>query len=274
MHILLTATLLAGVPLGPSGATMARAEELPESAVSSPPMEMDDPGTPGSQGVEVNLVGTFLRAGQGRGSETLLDANYGIGDRIQLKFERPYLTQSFGRKQFQHGFGATEFGVKWRFTDHAGLQIATYPQYGCNDAFVTKDEEGNAEDKEGRSFYVPLLLSKSMGRANTLAANVGYRRNLENRGDDIDLALGAGRAFGRDARVLIEVFSERDEHFVNRQTDVRAGYVGTLLPTLWTKFELGGFVSLGHSIGSTEEGEPRTSFTFGVSFVKRPRGES
>src|SRR5215813_11325310 len=68
-------------------------EEAPESAVSSPPMSMDDPGTPGPNGIEVNFVGTVVRLGSGRATESLLDANYGIGDRIQLKFERPYLTE-------------------------------------------------------------------------------------------------------------------------------------------------------------------------------------
>lgn len=53
--------------------------EAPESAVSSPPMAMDDPATPGPQGVELNFLGTLERAGQGRGTEGLLDANCGIG---------------------------------------------------------------------------------------------------------------------------------------------------------------------------------------------------
>ena len=81
--------------------------EAPESAVSSPPMEMDDPGTPGREGLEVNLVGTLVRVGLGRSSESLLDANYGIGDRIQLKYERPYLTEREPGIHSQHGLGAT-----------------------------------------------------------------------------------------------------------------------------------------------------------------------
>src|ERR1041385_4534107 len=159
-------TIAAGV-LGALNAPVAVAdgpeEEAPESAVSSPPMEMDDPGTPGEQGIEVNFVGTFLHAGPGRGSESLLDANYGIGDRLQLKLERPYLTVRSEENPFQDGLGATELGVKWRFIDHAGLAIAAYPQYSFNDAFTLRDAEGNPEDGEGRSFYFPVLISQQLG---------------------------------------------------------------------------------------------------------------
>ena len=69
-----------------AAAAPAGTEEAPESPVSSPPMDMDDPGTPGPRGVELNFVGTMIRLGPGRSSEGLLDANYGIGDRLQLKY--------------------------------------------------------------------------------------------------------------------------------------------------------------------------------------------
>src|SRR5262245_1398326 len=77
--------------------------EASESVVSSPPMEMDDPGTPGPRGIEVNFVGTLVRLGPGRSSESLFDANYGIGERLQLKYERPYLTEHADGAEFQKG---------------------------------------------------------------------------------------------------------------------------------------------------------------------------
>ena len=159
-----------------AGAVHVEAEEAPESSISSPPMEMDDPGTPGSQGLEVNLVGTLSRVGQGRGSESLLDANYGIGDRIQLKYERPYLTQGVAGEQSQKGFGATELGVKWRVVDTGGWEVAVYPQYQFKDGFTLMDEEGNPEEEEGQSAYLPLLISKRLTHVYSVGANVGYKR--------------------------------------------------------------------------------------------------
>ena len=255
-------------------AAAAEPEEAPESAVSSPPMEMDDPGTPGPRGIEVNFVGTLTRLGPGRGSEGLLDANFGIGERIQLKYERPYLTEHAAATALQKGLGATEIGVKWRFVDSHGLAIAFYPQYQFDDGFALKDEEGNAEESEGRSAYFPLLISQSVGRVYTLAENYAYRRNLDGRGNDNNIALGVGRATGWGGRVMAEVYSERDENFHNRQTDARLGVCCLPFPKSFehSSYEAPVFASLGHSIGKTENGEKSTSFTFGVSVIRKPRG--
>src|SRR5436309_3163259 len=111
-------------------------EETPESAVGSPPMEMDDPGTPGRGGIEVNFVGTWVRSHPGRSGEALLDANVGLGDRLQLKYERPYLSLNPEGDLTQHGLGATEIGIKWRFIDSRGWAVAVYPQYSFDDAFT------------------------------------------------------------------------------------------------------------------------------------------
>lgn len=256
-------------PLAPVAA--AEDEETPESAVSSPPMEMDDPATPGRRGIEINFVGTHVRAGLGRTFESLLDANYGIGDRIQLKYERPYVSAGEVGSTYQRGLGATEIGVKWRFVDHDGLAIAAYPQYSFNDGFTPKDENGDPEATEGRSAYFPLLLSQSVHRIYTAALNLGFRRNLENYGDDITMAVGGGRAIGGSQRLLVELFSERDSDLRNRQTDVRAGYCLELFPKTMEKshWEIPAYVSIGHSVGATESGETTTSVTFGISMIRK-----
>ena len=257
-------------PLAPIAA--AEEEEAPESAVSSPPMEMDDPGTPGRRGIEVNFVGTHIRAGVGRSFETLLDANYGIGDRLQLKYERPYVSEGEVGSPSQHGLGATEIGVKWRFVDSNGLELAIYPQYTFDDGFALTNENGEPEPTEGRSSYVPLLISKSMHRVYTAALNFGYRRNFEHYGDDVTMAIGAGRAMGEYQRLLLEVFSERDPDLHNRQTDARIGYCWDMFPKTMGKshFEIPAYAAIGHSLGHTETGELSTSITFGISMIRKP----
>ena len=246
--------------------------EAPESAVSSPPMEMDDPATPGKNGIEVNFVGSVFHLGPGRSSEGLLDANIGIGDRIQLKYERPYAREHDAGLPLQTGLGATELGIKWRFFDSHGLAIAFYPNYSFDDAFRLKDENGDPEETEGRNAYFPLLVSKAIGEYTTLAFNYGYRRNLEHKGDDNSVALGIGRAIGHDSRVLAELFSERDESFHNRQTDVRVGYCVLPFASMFEhlKYETPVYASLGHSIGANEAHETALSVVFGVSFILKP----
>jgi hypothetical protein len=254
---------------------VAGAEEAPESAVSSPPMGMDDPGTPGRYGVEVNFVGSWLRAGAARNAEELLDANYGIGDRIQLKYERPYVSEGEVGSHAQRGMGPTELGVKWRFVDSHGWAAAVYPQYQFDDGFVLKDADGAPEETEGRSVYLPVLLSKSVHERYTIGLNLGFRRNLDHRGDDANFAVGAGRAVGETQRVLAEVYSERDRDLNNRQTDVRVGYVLALFPKRFEKshFEFPAYASVGHSVGRIEAGERARTVTLGVSVIRKPEGE-
>jgi hypothetical protein len=249
--------------------------EIPESAVSSPPMAMDDPGTPGHMGIEVNFVGTAERVGTGRGLEGLLDANYGIGDRIQLKYERPYVTSHWPDEPQQRGLGATVVGVKWRFMDSNGWQMAFYPAVSLNDAFTEKDEQGNPVEREGHLAYFPLLISRTVAREYTLAANFGYSHNTDHLTKDCIIAFGLGRALGATGRILGEVHSERDELLNNRQTDVRVGIVGLIFPEKFAKagYEFPAYASFGHSVGATEAGETALTFTLGVSVIKEPKGD-
>lgn len=61
-------------------------------AEGSPPLITDDPGTPGDGHWEINIgVSTEKRPGARASELPLLDLNYGVGDRLQLKYEVPYL---------------------------------------------------------------------------------------------------------------------------------------------------------------------------------------
>jgi hypothetical protein len=65
----------------------------------------------------------------------LLDINYGLGDRIQLKYEVPYLFDSENGAPFKRGIGNSLLGVKWRFyeqSNETGWRISTYPQLELN----------------------------------------------------------------------------------------------------------------------------------------------
>jgi hypothetical protein len=94
-------------------------------------------------------------------------------------------------------------------------------------------------------------------------------------GDDINFALGVGRAVPGDGRVLAEVFSERDESLQNRQTDVRVGYVFNLMPKSWVPqgMEFPRTSRSGTPSGPPEQTELVNSFVLRVSIIKLPVGE-
>jgi len=59
-----------------------------------------------------------------------IDVNFGLGDRIQLTYEMPYIVQTSAGQPLQTGWGNAYPGVKWRFLDQGegGWQISTFPQ--------------------------------------------------------------------------------------------------------------------------------------------------
>src|SRR5438270_10300389 len=116
------------IPLIFFAAVLARAQ-------GGPPMRTDDPGTPGNGNFEINLAVTSDRRPGDRELEApLLDINYGLGKRIQLKFEIPFVIQGANGAPTKSGLGNSDFGVKWRFYENPqlGLDISTYPQLEFN----------------------------------------------------------------------------------------------------------------------------------------------
>src|SRR5476649_1445246 len=98
-------------------------------AVAGPPLVTDDPGTPGANNWEINTAFTAeLSPSEHRLELPLLDLNYGLGDRIQLKYELPYVLTN---TEERNGFDRSDAGVKWRFQDKepGGVALSTYPQY-------------------------------------------------------------------------------------------------------------------------------------------------
>ncbi|HEX7645185.1 MAG TPA: hypothetical protein VF472_23545 [Burkholderiaceae bacterium] len=99
-------------------------------ASGGPPMFTDDTGTPGDGHWEINLATLSFHADSADTYQLpLIDLNYGIGERTQLKLQMPLIRQN-DPSGTQSGLGNGLFGVRWRFYDAGedGWQISTYPQ--------------------------------------------------------------------------------------------------------------------------------------------------
>jgi len=99
-------------------------------AQGGPPFRTDDPETPGNRHWEIN-VGFIADRNPAAGAYQApdFDFNYGLGDRIQLKYELPIaieetrpqaasFTQAAIPGQVIGGLGESLLGVKWRFYEH------------------------------------------------------------------------------------------------------------------------------------------------------------
>ena len=144
-------------------------------AQAGPPLLTDDPETPGNNKWEINIAAIILQRRTERlWSIPLLDINYGLGERIQLKAEIPWMVlQSRSGGRNQTGPGSANVGVKWRFLDRKrhGFAMSTYPQleFRTSAASVRK---GLSET--GAELRLPVELSREFGPV-TIVGEVGYQ---------------------------------------------------------------------------------------------------
>jgi hypothetical protein len=133
------------------------------SAQAGPPFLTNDPGTPGSANWEINL-GSMQTISRGTASYQLpqIDLNFGVGDRIQLTYEVPYVVQPSDRHPTQSGWSNGYPGVKWRFLDEGenGWQMSTFPQVEMSASLLAR-QKGIAEP--GPRYLLPLEITKAIG---------------------------------------------------------------------------------------------------------------
>jgi hypothetical protein len=127
-------------------------------AAGGPPMITDDPGTPGDGHWEINIAAQVSATKDSTTYQLpLMDINYGIGDRVQLKFEMPWLFQEERTGTNLSGAGDALAGVKWRFLDggeNAWL-ISTYPQASFGLPQLDSTNSSSLEDP-GTSYILPV----------------------------------------------------------------------------------------------------------------------
>ena len=142
-------------------------------AQAGPPLITDDPETPGKGHWEINLSSTLE---QRRTERTvvfpLLDLNYGVGDRVQLKYEIPWVFSKHEGEGDANGIGNSKLGIKWRFLDEKTdvLSISIYPQVEFNNS-SSSVARGIVE--RGTSVTFPMEFGKRFGHA-FVYAEAGY----------------------------------------------------------------------------------------------------
>jgi hypothetical protein len=242
------------------------AKELQEPP-SSPPLDTDDTGTPGKKGVEINFIGECDRTPGSRECEAVIDANWGIGENIQFKVERPYEVERSDDEPTQRGMGPTEVGIKYRFYNKGGFSAAVYPNYTIDNAAKHRDADGNIIEGEGDSAYFPIIFQVQTGKL-AIVTNVGYRRVFkDHESDSITTGLAVSGKIDEKTTGMAEVSRESDKHFKKKETDVRVGFIRLMVPK--SRFgEQSLFASIGKSVGKTEDGKTHTLFRFGWKFEK------
>jgi hypothetical protein len=126
-------------------------------------MITDDPGTPGDKKWEINLAWTAQRVpGLTEYGLPLLDANYGVGDRIQFNYQSNWGINDDATGTHA-GLADAQLAVKWRFYDagEQGWQASVYPRVTFLTPGTHSDRRGLADSST--TFLAPFEVVKDLG---------------------------------------------------------------------------------------------------------------
>lgn len=176
-------------------------------AQGGPPLLTNDSGTPGNTNWEINFgVMQVLRQHANVFQVPQLDLNYGLGDRIQLTYEVPYVLQTSGGHPIESGWSNGVTGVKWRFfqQDHGGWNISTFPQLEIQGPSRSV-QVGIADG--GTRLFLPIEVNKAVGPVN-LDFEAGYFFPLHSpqSRDERILGFAAGHEFTPKFELIGEVY--------------------------------------------------------------------
>lgn len=144
-------------------------------AQGGPPMLTDDPFTPGNKVWEINVAYTEqLTSDERLRSFPHVDFNYGLGERIQLKYETGWVFVGPSNGEgVKSGLDDSLLGVKWRFLDQdkSGIDMSVYPQLQVENP-TGSVERGIAEP--GPNLFLPFEMARDFGKFK-LVGEIGYQ---------------------------------------------------------------------------------------------------
>jgi hypothetical protein len=145
---------------------------LAAASIAGPPLQTDDPDTPGAGHWEINVATELERRGREWSWTPLLDVNYGLGERVQLKLKPRLGIVDEPGANVRSGTGNIQFGVKWRFMDESVHRIAVsvYPQLDMNPPGHS-DDRGLVDD--GTDLLLPMQFACTLGQARVYG-EIGY----------------------------------------------------------------------------------------------------
>ena len=174
---------------------------------AGPPLFTDDPDTPGNGHWEINFAVTVLQTRDRRLlGLPLVDVNYGLGERLQLKAEVPWLVlQDRHGEPTQSGIGSTNIGLKWRFVDHGehGLAISTYPQLEIR---ISASSARRMLIEPGSELRLPIEMSRELGPVK-IVGEFGYQV-VQREKDEVIYGLAMAREVTKRLELLGELHGE------------------------------------------------------------------
>src|SRR6266581_2160599 len=191
------------------------------AAQGGPPLLTDDPETPGNGHWEINVAWTLSQQEDERlFAIPLVDINYGLGERIQLKAEVPWLVLQKRGGGTASGIGSANFGVKWRFLDkdRHGFAMSTYPQLEIRTS-ASSVRRGLIE--QGSELLLPVEISRELGPV-TINGELGYQV-VQREKDEVLYGLVVGGEINKRLELLGEIHGTAKRNFAENELVFNVG---------------------------------------------------
>jgi len=205
-------------------------------AQGGPPFRTDDPETPGNRHWEINFG--FIadhNPGDSYYQTPDFDINYGLGDRIQLKYELPISEHTGPNDNTDAGLGNSLLGIKWRYYEHrradakpdddkaVNFSLSTYPQLSLDNP--TSAVQRGVVQYRGPQFLLPLEANARIGWLR-LNGEVGYWFGNADAPAQWIRGMIAGHEFGEKTELYVEIYDEQDANRIDEQPKQREATLG------------------------------------------------
>jgi hypothetical protein len=234
-------------------------------ADAGPPFLTNDPGTPGNAHWEINIAATQTSLhGLSTWQLPQLDVNYGLGDRVQLTAEIPYVVVNTTGQPQASGWGNANPGVKWRFLDQggSGWQVSTFPMYQTGGS---ADAQRKGIAVEGPRVFLPLEVARRFGKV-SLDVEVGAYIPIHGEQEHI-IGIVSGGEITRRLELDFELYNDHVRGSVDITTlDLGGRY------RLHRGFNL--LFMAGRSLHNNSEGQIEFTGYFGIQILLSDYGRS
>jgi hypothetical protein len=190
-------------------------------ADAGPPFLTNDPGTPGNANWEINLSAAQTLS---RDTDTYqlpqIDLNFGLGHRVQLTAEVPYVLATARAGPSESDWSNTYLGVKWRFLDQgeSGWQISTFPQYASG---LSRVDQSRSLGTAGPRLLLPIEFAHNLGSF-TMNFEAGAYVPVHGPSERI-LGLVIGHSVGSKLDLDFEIYDDRIHDEPSPQTTLDVG---------------------------------------------------
>jgi len=228
-------------------------------AQAGPPFLTNDPGTPGNANWEINL-GSMQTLAHAVSSYEVpqIDLNFGLGERIQLTYEIPYVLQASTGLPTQSGWSNGYPGIKWRFVDGGedGWQLSTFPQV---ETAASRRGQQKGIAAAGPRYLLPVEIAKKIGalefnfEAGYYVVGHGPRERI--------LGFVVGRPVSARLELDAEIYDDRPYGSAPHSTTLDLGGRYKLAPGLIA------LLMAGRSLNGVSNGQPELIGYVGVQIL-------